>query len=114
LNRGADVIGQWSAFRKKAREHKNATSFLGKSPAKTVMASVQVSLREFVNPANSSPLQVLGNLGGHPQLVSGRTPRILLSAQPVDITIHQRAQNRQRCVPLEPLGKNLGNHLRLL
>ena len=38
---------------------------------KRVMTLVQVSLLEFVNLANCSPLQVLGSLGGHSQLISG-------------------------------------------
>jgi hypothetical protein len=91
--RGQSLLDM-SAFLEKAREHQNTTSLLGKLLSKQVVAVVQVSLFDFFNLANISPLQVLGNLGGHPQLVSGRPPRILLSAQPVGITIHQRPQHR--------------------
>jgi hypothetical protein len=60
-----------SAFLKKTREYKNTAGFPGKPLAKTVIARVQMSLLKFVNTTNRSPLQVLGNLGSHPQLVSG-------------------------------------------
>jgi hypothetical protein len=103
-----------SAFLKKTREHKNTASFPGKLLAKTAIARVQMSLLKFVNTANCSPLQVLGNMGSHPQLVSGRPPRILLLAQPLGIAIHQRTQHRQRLVTLETLGEKFGNHQSLL
>src|ERR1039458_9539363 len=47
--------------------HRFCQRFPGKPLAKTVIARVQMSLLKFVNTTNRSPLQVLGNLGSHPQ-----------------------------------------------
>jgi len=56
---------------KKAREYENATGFFGELLSKPAMARVQVLLAEFLNLANRSPLQVIGNASGHPQLIPG-------------------------------------------